>query len=57
MLGNAAAEAISPSATLNLVIRLISIMLIIKDDSKLLSGFPWPKIFKPEKQNKAADGI
>jgi len=29
----------------------------IQGDSKLLSGFPWPIIFKPEKQNKTAYGI
>jgi len=29
----------------------------IQDDSKLLSGFPWPIIFKPEKQSKTAYGI
>jgi hypothetical protein len=29
----------------------------IQDDSKLLSVFPWPIIFKPEKQNKTAYGI
>jgi len=30
---------------------------IVQGDSKLLSGFPWPIIFKPEKQNKTAYGI
>jgi len=31
--------------------------LLAQGDSKLLSGFPWPIIFKPEKQNKTAYGI
>jgi hypothetical protein len=26
-----------------------SYVLIVQDDSKLLSGFPWPIIFKPRK--------
>jgi DNA recombination-dependent growth factor C len=29
----------------------------IQHDSKLLSGFPWPIIFKPEEQNKTAYGL
>jgi hypothetical protein len=28
-----------------------------QDDSKLLKGFPWPVISKPETENKTAYGI
>jgi hypothetical protein len=30
---------------------------MIQSDSKLLSGFSWPIIFKPKQQNKNAYGI
>jgi hypothetical protein len=29
----------------------------VQGDSKLLSGFPWPIIFKPEIKNKTSYGI
>jgi hypothetical protein len=30
------------------IITVGSVVIELQDDSKLLSGFPWPIIFKPE---------